>query len=736
MSSSTVPQMPVVKPGCANFGSGPCAKRPGHTVRNYSEEILGRSHRSKLGKGKLLKAIKETREILGVPEGYLVGIVPASDTGAVEMIMWSTLGFESRPVTCIFFDAFGEEWFSDIEKQLKTPMTKVFADYGEVPNLSNIDFHGDVIFTWNGTTSGVRIPNADWIPDNREGITICDATSATFAYDMPWSKLDVVTFSWQKVLGGEAAHGMVVLSPRAVSRIERYNPPWPLPKIFRLKKGDKINKEIFEGEVINTVSMLCVEDWLDTLAWARSIGGLPKLIERAQNNLKVMERLVARNPWISFLCKDPTYRSHTSVTFEINDFNAKTDEGKAELDKFVKYLDDLRVAFDIKSYRTAPPGIRIWCGATIETSDLEKLVPWLEWCHYVVKNKVKWQKRVVITDGLSEDGIKKLQASGFEVVKQKYEKDVLESQPVLAEFDGIIIRSATKLTAKAIEVAATAPNSKLHVIARAGVGVDNVDIPTATKYGILVINAPNAATLSVAELALGHLFACTRDLCLADRSLREGKWIKSDLSGAELSKKRIGFLGFGRIGQKLGELCSLLGMELHAFDPYVPDDVFARMKCTRHLSPDSLFKACTHISIHCNVTDETRNMVNAKMIAMMPQVSADGTKCGNFIVNCARGAIVNEKDALEALKSGKLSGLALDVFECEPTNDPKSVENFFATTGDLLKEKNFHGTPHIGASTKEAQGRVGEEIVAAFIATMYGNAPRGNIVNPEVHPKA
>src|SRR5712692_5379825 len=372
---------PASRPNVPHFSSGPCAKRPGWNAQNLTDAALGRSHRAKIGKAKLKLAIELTREVLEIPAGYRIGIVPASDTGAVEMALWSMLG--ARPVTTIAWESFGEGWVSDIVKELKLKdVTKLHAGYGDIPDLSQADPASDIVFTWNGTTSGVRVPNADWISADREGLTICDATSAAFAQALDWAKLDVVTFSWQKALGGEAAHGMLILSPRAVARLESYTPPWPLPKIFRLTKGGKLNQGIFEGETINTPSMLCVEDYLDTLAWSKSIGGLKALMARADANAKVIADWVARTPWIDFLAKDPALRSNTSVCLKVVDPAVAKLPADAQA-SFVKgiaaALEKERVAYDIDAYRDAPPGLRIWCGSTVEASDVAALTQWLDW---------------------------------------------------------------------------------------------------------------------------------------------------------------------------------------------------------------------------------------------------------------------------------------------------------------------------------------------------------------------
>ena len=378
---------PAARPRVPHFSSGPCAKRPGYDLSNLKTAVLGRSHRSKEGKAKLKLAIDKTREILGVPADYLIGITPASDTGAFEMAMWSMLG--ARPIDVLAWESFGEGWVSDIVKELKLKDVRSFkADYGDLPDLTQVDFRNDVIFTWNGTTSGVRVPNGDWIPDNREGLTLCDATSAAFAQDLAWDKLDVTTFSWQKVLGGEAQHGIIILSPRAVARLESYTPAWPLPKIFRLTKKGKVDLEIFAGSTINTPSMLCVEDYLDALAWAEGAGGLKALMARSNSNYKTIADWVERTPWVAFLADKPAIRSNTSVCLKIVDADvvAASAEDQAALAKQIaSILDKEGVALDIGSYRDAPPGLRIWAGATIEASDLEALLPWLDWAFATVK---------------------------------------------------------------------------------------------------------------------------------------------------------------------------------------------------------------------------------------------------------------------------------------------------------------------------------------------------------------
>jgi len=378
---------PDFRPARPDFSSGPCAKRPGYSLQALEDAVLGRSHRSKPGKAKLAEAIDKTRAILGVPDDYRIAIVPASDTGAYEMAMWTMLG--ARGVDILGWESFGKGWITDAVKQLKLEDIRVMeADYGELPNLAAVDFTRDVAFTWNGTTSGVCVPNGDWISPSREGLTLCDATSAAFAMPLPWDKLDVTTYSWQKVLGGEGAHGMLILSPRAVERLESYTPPWPLPKIFRLTKAGKLIEGVFKGETINTPSLLAVEDYLDTLNWAESVGGLDGLLGRVADNNKALDDWVAKTDWVANLCVDPANQSTTSVCLKIIDPQvlAMADDTQAALAKRIAaLLDEESVAYDIGAYRDAPAGLRIWAGATVDAADLAALTPWLDWAFETAK---------------------------------------------------------------------------------------------------------------------------------------------------------------------------------------------------------------------------------------------------------------------------------------------------------------------------------------------------------------
>jgi phosphoserine aminotransferase len=381
---------PAMRPARPEFSSGPCAKRPGWAPENLRNAVLGRSHRSKLGKARLKDAIDRTREVLEVPDDFLIGIVPGSDTGAVEMAMWSMLG--PRPVQLLAFESFGKDWVTDVVKHLKVEAEVLDAPYGKLPDLSKVRKDADLVFTWNGTTSGVRVPDASFIAADREGIVICDATSAAFAQTLDWSKLDAVTFSWQKALGGEAAHGVLILSPRAVARLESYTPPWPLPKLFRMTKAGKVTLDLFEGATINTPSMLAVEDAIDALKWAAAIGGLPEMQRRADANLGVLEAWAQKTSWVSFLAEDPAIRSNTSVCLKVIDpaITGLSDDAQADFaKKLAGLLEKEGVALDIGGYRDAPPGLRIWCGATVDTDDLDALTPWLDWAYATVSSELQ-----------------------------------------------------------------------------------------------------------------------------------------------------------------------------------------------------------------------------------------------------------------------------------------------------------------------------------------------------------
>lgn len=381
---------PAMRPARPEFSSGPCAKRPGWTLQNLSNAVLGRSHRSKLGKTRLQECIDRMRAVLEVPDSHLIGIVPGSDTGAVEMAMWSMLG--ARPVQVLAFESFGKDWATDAVKQLKLSACEVLdAPYGQLPDLAKVRPDADLVFTWNGTTSGVRVPNADFIAADRTGITLCDATSACFAQALDWAKLDAVTFSWQKALGGEAAHGVLILGPRAIERLESFTPPWPMPKLFRMTTAGKLNREIFEGATINTPSMLCVEDAIDALKWAADAGGLAEMRRRADANLAALERWAEGTPWVGFLAGDKAIRSNTSVCLKVVDPDVLGLSPEAQADfakRMAGLLEKEGVALDIGGYRDAPPGLRIWCGSTVDTADVEALTPWLDWAFATAKGEL------------------------------------------------------------------------------------------------------------------------------------------------------------------------------------------------------------------------------------------------------------------------------------------------------------------------------------------------------------
>ncbi len=382
---------PLVKPICPEFSSGPCAKRPKWSLNTLNNSALGRSHRHKIAKSKLQKLIDSTKSILKIPKDYLVGIVPGSDTGAIEIAMWNLLG--PRPVNIMVWDSFSSDWANDIQFQLKLENVHICkVDYGKLPDLNNIQFKGDIVFNWNGTTAGVCVPNANWINASRNGLSICDATSAAFAMDIDWPKLDVGTFSWQKCLGGEAGHGILVLSPKAVERINSYTPPWPIPKLFQLRKNGKLNLDIFSGATINTPSMLCVEDFLDALKWTQEVGGLSALIRKSKNNLNIIKNWISRSHWADFLCEDVNNLSSTSICLKLVDPKIidLSLEIKNNIEKnIVKLLEEHEVAFDIGSYRSAPPGLRIWGGPTVENNDVKNLLPWLDWAYYETLDQLK-----------------------------------------------------------------------------------------------------------------------------------------------------------------------------------------------------------------------------------------------------------------------------------------------------------------------------------------------------------
>lgn len=737
-------QKPLQRPRCPNFGSGPTAKPPGVRPAHVAESaLLGRSHRSAAGKDRLRQCLDLTRQLLGLPADYLLAIVPGSDTGAIEMALWNMLG--PLPISVVHWDEFGSTWAADILSQLKLEnQTKSVTSsvYGELPAgiwapAAEVSWAADdVVFTLNGTTAGVCFPAdlmREVIPVEREGLIFVDATSGIFAMEIPWDRVDVLTFSWQKALGGEAAHGMLVLSPRAVQRIEKYVPAWPIPKVFRMRTADgtRLDKQLFEGNVINTVSMLCVQDWIEACQWALANGGLDGMIRRVSQNYKAIETFVDANAsWIAFACKDARYRSHTSVTLQL------TGASTAAVAHIVSLLEKEAVAFDIGAHRSAPPGLRIWCGPTIELQDIQQFLPWLAWAHRshhlpqaadtASLPAPTEAKKVLVTDGLAASALSRLRAAGCVVTEKFLSKDEIRSGG-LQGFDVVVIRSATSLSGEDL-----IHNPSVKAVLRAGVGVDNIDVQQATALGMLVMNTPTAATQSVVELALGHFLVGARRLVAADRHLQNGLWAKSHLgNGTELAGKRVGFVGFGRIGRALARVLRAMGCEIHAYDPFLLGSAVSSAsskkneEVTLHEDCNALFACCTHISVHCNLSDATRRSIGKKQLDLMPGVAPDGTKCGNHLVNCARGGIIDEEAALEALKLGKLATLALDVFEQEPFSSEYAQR--------LAQAPGCIATPHVGASTIEAQARVGADAAEAILQWIATGRPNpAFVVNPQV----
>ena len=571
---------PAAKPACPNFSSGPCAKRPGWTADALKDATVGRSHRSALGKARLEQSIDLTHEVLGLPKDYLVGVVPASDTGAMEMIMWSMLG--ERPVDICHWESFGKGWYDDAVKELKlSNVTEITSPkYGELPDLSKTNPKHDIIFTYNGTTSGVKVPNTDWISDSREGLTICDATSAIFGMDMgDWNKLDVITYSWQKVLGGEGGHGMIILSPRAVARLESFKPPRALPKIFRLtkstKEGTKINAGIFRGETINTPSMICVEDYIDALKWAKSIGGLPALLKRSLDNFAVMAKFVESRPWIHFLCPDEAVRSNTSVCFTL-DLPAEA------LKKMQKVLEQEEVAYDIGAYRDAPAGLRIWCGSTVETKDLELLTHWLDWTYGQVKpapqGPLAGERRTVLLateKAFAADAVKKIQAetdaAGYTLKKLENYKSKEELLEAVQGVDAMIIRSDI------VDAAVIEKAPGLKIVVRAGAGYDNIDLPSCHKAEVVAMNTPGQNANAVAELVFGMMLTSARNNY-------DGS------SGFELTGRSMAFYGFGAVARAVHKIAKGFNMQTFAYDPFLHPAQITEMGATPVTSVADLFK--------------------------------------------------------------------------------------------------------------------------------------------------
>jgi len=677
MGEASAGTKPATKPACPCFSSGPCAKRPGWSLDTLDGRALGRSHRSALGKAKLEEAIDLTHEILQLPKDYKVAVVPASDTGAVEMVMWSMLG--ERPVDICHWESFGKGWFDDAVKELKLQnVTEITADYGKLPDFAKTNPDHDIIFTWNGTTSGVKVPNSEWISDHRAGLTICDATSAIFGMDMlPWSKLDVITYSWQKVLGGEGGHGMLILSPRAVARLESFKPVnRPMPKIFRLTKGNKLNEGIFRGETINTPSMLCVEDYIDALKWAKSVGGMNGLFKRSLDNLAVLEKFVKERDWIHFLCDKAEHRSNTSVCFTL-------DLPGDALKKFTKLLDTEEVAFDIGSYRDAPAGLRIWCGSTVEKSDLEALLPWLDYAYEQVKPEPKGplagQPRTVLLateKAFAPEAVAKIQKV---VDESKYTMKKLENYKhkddllaAIKDVDAVIIRSDI------VDSAVLEAASKLKIVVRAGAGYDNIDLKAAAAKEVVAMNTPGQNANAVAELVFGMMITSARNNF-------------DGTSGTELTGREIAFYGFGAVARAVNKLAKAFSMKTFAYDPFIPAEKIAEGGATPVKTVAELFKH-QYVSLHVPLTPETKASINKSLLSKMPK--------GGSLINTARSEVVDEADMVAMLKERQDFCYLCDVA-------PKMIDEMKDAVGDKLMKRVIITKKKMGAQTLEANNNAG-----------------------------
>jgi len=670
-------QKPLTKPDCPNFSSGPCAKRPGWHVDALRDAALGRSHRSGLGKKKLAEAIDLTHEILKLPKDYLVGIVPASDTGAVELVMWSMLG--CRPVDICYWEAFGKGWYDDAISELKLDnVTKITSDrYGVLPDLSRVNPKHDCIFTWNGTTSGVKVPNLDWISDNREGITICDATSAIFGMEMsPWHKMDVITYSWQKVLGGEGAHGMLILSPRAVARLESFKPPRAMPKIFRLTKGGKLNKAIFRGDVINTPSMLCVEDYIDSLKWTKKVGGLDALLRKSNANFAALSEFVNATPWIHFLCDKPEHRSNTSVCL-ILDLPADA------LKKLYSLLEAEGVGYDIESYRDAPPGLRVWCGATVQVEDIRVFTQWLNWGYEQVKPLPKGpmagQKRTVLLateKPFAANAVgaieKVLLTANYELKKLENYKSKDDLLAAVNEADAMIIRSDI------VDEPVLKKARKLKIVVRAGAGYDNIDLKTCNSSDIVAMNTPGQNANAVAELVFGMMLTSARNNY-------------DGTSGFELAGREIAFYGFGAVARAVHKLASSFGMKSFAYDPFLSPETITAGGATPVSTVEDLFKH-QYVSLHVPLTDQTRESINKKLLLTMPENGA--------LINTARAEVVNETDLVEILRQRQKFCYLCDVA-------PKQQQAMIDAVGDKFMKRLIFTKKKMGAQTTEANNNAG-----------------------------
>ena len=661
------------------FSSGPCAKPPGWSPQALDISALGRSHRGAIGKAKLAAAIERTHALLCLPSDYKLGIVPASDTGAMEMALWSLVG--PRPVTMLAWESFGAGWVTDVARQLQLKAEIRTAEYGQICDLGGIDPASDVVFTWNGTTSGVRVPNGDWIADDRAGLTICDATSAAFAQDIDWTKIDVGTFSWQKALGGEAAHGMLVLSPRAVERLEREPAPRPLPKIFRLTKSGKLIDGIFRGETINTPSMLCVEDWLFALDWAERIGGLEALIARADANAAALDRWVRSAGWIEHLATDTVIRSNTSVCLQFAD-RSDAAANQARQKAITRLLEQEEAAFDIGAYRDAPPGFASGA-ARPSTARMSRRSP-----RGSTGRGTRARERAGESPDRGQDGPARRcdLPPARHRCRRKARTAPDEFQAIIGDYDGLAVRSSTRVNAAAMDAALP----RLKVIGRAGIGVDTIDVPAASARGIVVMNTPFGNSITTAEHAIAMLFALAREIPQADLSTQSGKWEKNRFMGVELSGKTLGLIGCGNIGSIVADRAHGLKMKVAAYDPFLSHERAVELGVDK-VELDELLARADFITLHTPLTDQTRGILSREALAK--------SKAGVRIVNCARGGLIDETALKEALDSGHVAGAALDVFAEEPAMD----NALFGTRGLIC-------TPHLGASTTEAQVNVAIQI--------------------------
>mmetsp|Transcript_3898 Transcript_3898/g.10485 ORF Transcript_3898/g.10485 Transcript_3898/m.10485 type:complete len:719 (-) Transcript_3898:214-2370(-) len=671
-----------VKPNCANFSSGPCAKRPGWSQDALSDAPVGRSHRSSIGKAKLEECINLTHEVLGLPKGYVAGVVPASDTGAMEMIMWSMLG--DRPVDICHWESFGKGWYDDAVKELKlSKVNEITVDkYGELPDLSRTNPNHDIIFTWNGTTSGVKVPNSDWISDSREGLTICDATSAIFGMDMgDWNKLDVITYSWQKVLGGEGGHGMIILSPRAIARLESFKPPRAMPKIFRLtntvKGVTKLNAGIFKGETINTPSMLCVEDYIDALKWAKSLGGLSALLKRSADNAAVMSKFVEARPWMHFLCTKAELRSNTSMCFTV-------DLPADALKKLQSTLEKESVAYDVGAYRDAPAGLRIWCGSTVEAKDLERLTEWLDFVYEQVKPEPRGplagQPRTVLLateKGFAAEAVKKIEVAlaeaKYTLVKLENYKSKDDLLKAVKGVDAMIIRSDI-VDAAVIEQAAPS----LKIVVRAGAGYDNIELPACHKAGVVAMNTPGQNANAVAELVFGMMLTSARNNY-------DGS------SGFELVGRNIAFYGFGAVAQAVHKIAKGFGMKSFAYDPFMQPARITELGATPLTSIAELFKY-QYVSLHVPLTSETKQSINKQLMMSMPK--------GGCLINTAREEVIHEADMIEVLRERSDFCYLCDV-------KPKSYAAMKEVVGEKYMKRLIFTEKKMGAQTLEANNNAG-----------------------------